>query len=78
MLQRRATRRETRVRELIHPIEIASTENAVKSNKTTGYFAPVATRTGPRSLLASAEEPRIVPESAYQIFQSLIVYVGHQ
>jgi len=43
-----------------------NTENAVKSNKTTGVFALVATCTDARSPLASAVEPRTVPESAYQ------------
>ena len=45
---------------------LRGTENAVKSNRTTGVFAPVATRTDARSPLASAVEPRTVPESAYQ------------
>ena len=39
------------------------TDNAVKSNKTTGVFAPVATRTDAGSPLASAVDPRIVPEA---------------
>jgi hypothetical protein len=45
-----------------------STENAVKSNKTTGAFAPVAARTDARSLLASAVGPRTVPNSPYQCY----------
>ena len=45
---------------------LPATENAVISNKTTGVFAPVATRTDARSPLASTVEPRTVPKNAYQ------------
>jgi hypothetical protein len=39
------------------------TENDFKSNKTTGVFAPVSERTAARTPLASAVEPRILPEA---------------
>jgi hypothetical protein len=42
-----------------------NTENDFKSNKTTGYFAPVAERTVAGSLLASAVEPTMLPEVPY-------------